>query len=117
LEGELLEKLFILKLPYPDFTTKKWQELKQNNTKRFYILYYREMLITLMQTLGRLQRTKDDIGDIHLLDPEYFKKKGKLKKEIDDILSAYGVIFEETKKKKENFVVNESVLNRLLEGL
>jgi Rad3-related DNA helicase len=117
LEGELLEKLFILKLPYPDFTKKKWQELKQNNTTRFSILYYREMLITLMQTLGRLQRTKDDVGDIHLLDPEYFKKKGKLKKEIDDILSAYGVISEVAKKKKENFVVDRSVLNRLLEGL
>jgi len=109
LEGDALTRLFILKFPYDDIQSRKWIELKEKGMGLFTVIFNREMLIELMQTLGRLQRTKEDSGKIFLLDQNYnmHKKKGsELGKKIDDILSVYGVVkayeaVEDKKKKKE----------------
>lgn len=95
LAGDALECLFILKLPFVDFTTKKWLDIKEKGAGLFRVQSEREMLISLMQTLGRLQRSETDKGDIHLLDPrynKYTKNKRELAKKIDDILVMYGTV-------------------------
>jgi len=115
LEGKLLEKLYILRYPYPDFTTKKWQDMRIESSKKFSHNYKREMLISLIQNLGRLQRTKDDKGDIFI-----FANTSKVNKnQIYSIAKEYGIIQENRKspiKQKEYFEKKnkaEEVLNDL----
>jgi len=95
LKGELLENIFILRLPYPITSNFKWEKLrkKSNNIFMLYIKY--EMLINLMQWLGRLQRTSEDSGSIFLLDKRYIQNT-PLKSKIDEILNYYGNIKENT---------------------
>lgn len=79
LVGEKLQKLFLLRLPYPVFTSKKWLDLKQRQPEYYWGQFINEMLITFRQTLGRLQRTPTDTGDIYILDSRIFArgKKGR----------------------------------------
>jgi len=90
LEEELLEKLFILKLPYANHTTKKWQEIKAKSLGKFYKEYMNEMLITFIQNLGRIARTKEDRGDVYLLDYGYHNLPDEVKIKIMDIIKEYG---------------------------
>lgn len=116
LEGKLLEKLFILKLPYQDYTTKKWQDLKSKSMGLFSVIMEREMLITLIQNLGRVPRTKEDKGDIYLLDYGYAKtkRKEKVRKKILEIVEQYGVFrsneIKIQKKKKKTRKMEELFL-------
>jgi len=98
LEGELLEKLFILKLPYPDYTSKKWQDIKSKGAGMFRKLIDREMLVTLIQILGRVPRTKEDKGDIILLDYRYSKTKSQIKGKVVSIIKEYGIIQKKSEK-------------------
>ena len=92
LEGNLLEKLYILKYPFVDFTTKKWLELKIISDKKYYVNKNREMLIALMQTLGRIQRTKNDTGDVYILDNRHYTVKKNIRNNIEDIINNYGLL-------------------------
>jgi len=103
LEGKLLEKLFIIKFPYPDFTSKKWQELKMRSAGLFRKLNEREMIISLMQNLGRVPRTAKDEGSIIILDYRYSKTKAKVRDKIDEVCSEYGRIKRSTKSEKKVF--------------
>ena len=117
LEGEMLENLYILKFPFVDFTTKKWQEIKENSAGMFYIKNEREMLIALMQTLGRVQRTKNDKGDIYILDGKYNRFPSSRKEKIKAILKEYGILVENDKKATANkipIIELESELEKLL---
>jgi helicase c2 len=81
LKGEALERLFITKLPYPVYTTKKWTLLKEKDDRFFWFEYTNEMVITFRQAIGRLIRSPEDTGKIFLLDgkfnslPEVTKKR------------------------------------------
>lgn len=81
LKGETLERLFITKLPYPVYTTKKWTLLKEKDDRFFWFEYTNEMVITFRQAIGRLIRSSEDTGKIFLLDgkfnslPEVAKKR------------------------------------------
>lgn len=81
LKGETLERLFITKLPYPVYTTKKWTLLKEKDNRFFWFEYTNEMVITFRQAIGRLIRSPEDTGKIFLLDgkfnslPEVTKKR------------------------------------------
>jgi len=72
LKEELLEKLYITKLPYPVMGNKKWLELKAQDklkgTNLSYFLSVNEMLLNLKQWIGRLIRSPKDKGDLYLLD-------------------------------------------------
>ncbi len=100
LEGSSLERLFILKLPYPVATSVRWIRLKNSSMNKFMTDINNEMLISLMQTLGRLQRTKNDSGSIFIYDKRYHTNIS-LKKRINEILNYYGVIKSTIKQKKE----------------
>jgi len=91
-----LEKLFIVKIPFPIFTTKKWLDIKESDmrlgTSFYYPAYNAEMIKTLRQWIGRLIRTFDDRGEIYLLDSRYHKKRYKAKIEYWlDIMSVLSV--------------------------
>lgn len=75
LEMEKLERLFILRLPFPVFTSKVWLDLKKNTPEYYWGKYNNEMLISMRQAFGRLQRTAKDIGEIHLMDSRIFSRK------------------------------------------
>ena len=100
LKGELLENIFILRLPYPITNNYKWEMLRKQNMNTFLSSIKNEMLITLMQWLGRLQRTAEDEGSIYLMDKRYFSSK-QLKKKIDDILKYYGDVKTDSKAKSK----------------
>lgn len=97
LEKEQLERLFIIKIPFPIAHNKKWIKLKEKNPKYFWFEYLNETMINFRQAIGRLIRTKEDIGKIFILDTrinsnrysnsfkqniEYFLSKIAIKKEI-----------------------------------
>jgi len=105
LKGELLENIFILRLPYPITSNYKWKMLKKQSVNTFLSSIKNEMLITLMQWLGRLQRTAEDEGTIHLMDKRYFSSPS-LKKKIDDILKYYGDIKTDSKSKNKSKAVD-----------
>jgi len=79
LPKKLLEKLFIIKLPFPIFTTKKWVDIKLQdkkfNTSFYHSLYQNEMFTTFRQWIGRLIRTEDDKGELYILDSRYWEVK------------------------------------------
>lgn len=79
LPKKLLEKLFITKLPFPIFTTKKWIDIKMQdkkfNTSFYHSLYQNEMFTVFRQWIGRLIRTEDDRGDLYILDSRYWDIK------------------------------------------
>jgi Rad3-related DNA helicase len=122
LENKLLEKLYLLNFPYPIFTTYRWFSLKNKKPEIYFQEYTNEMLIALMQTLGRLQRTEKDSGDIYILDNRY--KKAKYKKTLSRILKIidyYGVRAEELDRvknllteKEDKKEKNEEILKQLL---
>lgn len=76
-----LEKLFIIKLPFPIFTTKKWVDVKiqdkKFNTSFYQSLYQNEMFTIFRQWIGRLIRTEDDKGDLYILDSRYWDTKNQ----------------------------------------
>ena len=100
LKAELLENLFVLRLPYPIVTGFKWEILRKRNRNTFFANMNYEMLISLMQLLGRLQRSKTDKGSIFLLDERYNSNR-KLKSRIDEVLEFYGEIQEEENTQKK----------------
>jgi len=116
LEGKLLEKMFILKLPYPDYTIKKWQELKFKNNGLFRKNIEREMTITFMQFLGRVARTPTDTGSIIILDYNFLMKKLNIKKKIIEILNEYG-IFDKKQEKKEEKSFENAMINLFLDTI
>ena len=73
-----LEKLFITKLPFPIFTTKKWMDIKEldrkNGTQFYHRTYLNEMILTFRQWIGRLIRTDEDSGDLYILDSRICNK-------------------------------------------
>ena len=79
LPKKLLEKLFITKLPFPIFTTKKWIDIKMQdkkfNTSFYHSLYQNEMFTVFRQWIGRLIRTEEDRGDLYILDSRYWEVK------------------------------------------
>ena len=81
LKGEKLEKLYIAKLPYPVITNKKWIDLKNydklSNTNMTFFLMENEMLLNLKQYIGRLIRSKEDKGDLYILDSRVHKNYRK----------------------------------------
>jgi Rad3-related DNA helicase len=121
LDKKLLEKLYLLNFPYPIFTNIRWFSLKERKRELYYSLYANEMLIALMQTLGRLQRTKEDSGDIYILDNRYNNAKYKpLTARVKKILEYYGVIQnnQNNTKKVKNIEKKEEhskALKKLLE--
>ena len=72
LKGNMLEKLYIAKLPYPVIGNKKWLEKmekdKANGEKTSYFQMRNEMLLNLKQWTGRLIRSSEDKGDLYVLD-------------------------------------------------
>ena len=81
LKGRQLEKLYITKLPYPVITNKKWMDLKKydkaSNTNLTFFLMENEMLLNLKQYIGRLIRSKEDKGDLYILDSRVHKNYRK----------------------------------------
>lgn len=79
LPGSELEKLFIVKLPFPIFTTKKWLDIKERDKKfktSFYYSSYKNAMITsFRQWIGRLIRSKTDKADLYILDSRYNNTK------------------------------------------
>ena len=71
LKGKTLERLFITKLPYPVYQTKKWILLKEKNPSFFWFEYNNEMVMTFRQAIGRLIRSPEDSGKIFLLDGKF----------------------------------------------
>lgn len=73
-----LEKLFIAKLPFPIFTTKKWMDIKERDRKSgtqfYHRTYLNEMILTFRQWIGRLIRTETDNGDLYILDSRLCNK-------------------------------------------
>ncbi len=72
LPGKLLEKLFIVKLPFSVPTIKKWLDIKETDRmlkkETFYYQYIDDMILNFRQRIGRLIRTENDSGDIYILD-------------------------------------------------
>jgi len=96
LNGKLLEVLYIAKLPYPIVTSKKWLDLKEKGTALFWLYFNNEMFTQLRQYFGRLQRTSDDFGEIHLMDARGIKDspvKGNAntRRMVEFFMSLYGV--------------------------
>lgn len=93
-----LEKLFITKIPFPIFTTKKWMDIKESdrrlNTSFYNYAYLSAMLITFRQWIGRLIRTKEDRGDLYLLDSRYYNNRYKTK--IHHWLNRMGIVQKDT---------------------
>jgi Rad3-related DNA helicase len=81
LPKELLQKLFIIKLPFPVFTTKKWVDVKildkKFKTGFYQTLYQNEMFTVFRQWIGRLIRTTEDKGDLYILDSRYWEAKNQ----------------------------------------
>lgn len=71
LKGEALERLFLTKLPYPVYMSKKWIDLKEKHPGSFWKEYNTEMLITFRQAIGRLIRDPKDKGKLFILDGKY----------------------------------------------
>lgn len=71
LKGKLLERLFITKLPYPVYQTKKWIILKEKSPSYFWYEYNNEMVMTFRQAIGRLIRSPEDTGKIIILDAKF----------------------------------------------
>jgi DNA polymerase III len=82
LKGEALERLFITKLPYPVYITKKWAILKERNIDRFWIEYTNDMVMNFRQAIGRLICSPEDTGKIFLLDGKFNAQKEGLKKRL-----------------------------------
>ena len=82
LKGEALERLFITKLPYPVYQTKKWILLKEKNPSSFWFEYNNEMVMTFRQAIGRLIRSPEDTGKIFLLDGKFNALGEGLKKRL-----------------------------------
>lgn len=82
LKGEALERLFITKLPYPVYQTKKWILLKEKNPSYFWFEYNNEMVMTFRQAIGRLIRSPEDTGKIFLLDGKFNTLGEGLKKRL-----------------------------------
>ena len=112
LEGEALERMYLLKLPYSDFTTKKWQEVQAKGMGTYYKNYTREMLITLIQNFGRLARTQEDTGEMYL----FAKLHKNIRKEVGGIAAEYGIIRDEREgntKKSVPFEIDEREMEAL----
>ena len=77
LTGKQLEQLFITKLSYPQFSTKKWIDLKERNTAAYWKKMNTEMTLTFRQAIGRLIRTPTDKGELYILDGRYNSKQIK----------------------------------------
>ena len=81
LHGKLLEKLYIAKLPYPVIGNKKYIDMKYRSMMEgnnlFYFVLENEMLLNLKQFKGRLIRTKEDRGDLYLLDSRVYNNKAR----------------------------------------
>jgi len=97
LNGDLLERLYIAKLPYPQVESVKWIKLKEYNTNLFWINFNNEMIMQLRQFFGRLQRTKDDKGEIHLLDARGIRSEDKkfsqsIVSKVSHYMNEYGVL-------------------------
>lgn len=82
LKGDVLERLFITKLPYPVYQTKKWAILKEKNDRFFWFEYTNEMVMTFRQAIGRLIRSPEDTGKIFLLDGKFNALSEGLKKRL-----------------------------------
>jgi helicase c2 len=82
LKGDALERLFITKLPYPVYQTKKWAILKEKNDRFFWFEYTNEMVMTFRQAIGRLIRSPEDTGKIFLLDGKFNALSEGLKKRL-----------------------------------
>ena len=70
LPGELLEKLYIARLPYPVLSF-KWLKRKH----KWGVDYIDETIINLRQWMGRLLRSEEDEGDLYILDQRIHKKE------------------------------------------
>ena len=119
LKGELLENIFLLRYPYPIVNNYKWETLRKRNINIYMNHIKYEMLITLMQWLGRLQRTSTDSGSIYLLDKKYLFNK-PLRYKVDEVLNYYGVIREhkqEQKIYKTSQTIDESERDNALSAL
>lgn len=86
LPGYKLENLFIVKLPFPIFITKKWLDIKERDRKNGTSFYYGEyegsMLLALRQWIGRLIRTPDDKGNLFILDSRMHSRKNNRRNEV-----------------------------------
>ena len=121
LKGKLLENLFLLRLPYPIIGSFKWETLKKRNQNTFFANMNYEMLISLMQVLGRLQRSKTDKGSIFLLDKRY-NRNIQLKNRINEVLEFYGNIktikekeYQENKKLEDKISISNEILSKLID--
>ena len=70
LPGDLLEKLYIARLPYPVLSF-KW--LKRRH--KWSVDYIDETIINIRQWMGRLLRNEEDRGDLYILDQRIHKKE------------------------------------------
>ena len=70
LPGNLLEKLYIARLPYPVLSF-KWLKRKH----KWGTDYIDETIINLRQWMGRLLRSEEDEGDLYILDQRIHKKE------------------------------------------
>jgi len=107
LEGKKLENIFLLRFPYPIISSPKWISMREKGIGPFMGVITKEMLITLMQFLGRLQRSNSDTGKIFIMDDRYHSNQKKL---FDEILTQYGVF-----EKIENKVVKRKSIDDALE--
>lgn len=108
LPKKLLEKLFIIKLPFPIFTTKKWIDIKMQdkkfNTSFYHSLYQNEMFTVFRQWIGRLIRTEDDRGDLYILDSRYWEVKNH--KTLEYWISKMSII----QKERINFTSTQQTI-------
>ena len=91
LKGDALERLFITKLPYPVYQTKKWAILKEKNDRFFWFEYTNEMVMTFRQAIGRLIRSPEDTGKIFLLDGKFNALSEGLKKRLTFFLKKVAI--------------------------
>ena len=79
IKGSKLTTVVITKLPFKSVNDpilySKDKLLKQEGKNPFFELMLPEMILTLKQGIGRLIRSKDDVGQVYILDKR-FKKSG-----------------------------------------
>lgn len=117
LPKELLQKLFIIKLPFPVFTTKKWVDIKildkKFNTSFYQSLYQNEMFTVFRQWIGRLIRTTEDNGDLYILDSRYWEAKNQ--KTLEYWISKMAII--QNEHIEYEYTEENKILNNVEEGI
>jgi Rad3-related DNA helicase len=85
-----LTKLYITKLPFPVMNSRRFLDLKEKYGQIGFFIAKKEMILNLRQWIGRLIRTKEDKGEIYILDSRIWDSK--YYHIVKKTLSNYGII-------------------------